>query len=162
MKKNRTKPEPVTKAFFESLLSRHKELVNDAAALEKRFSYIINWLQYEFLHTSYIWHFQNNSLIESIQQNKINFYYMKDGDTYCPAMFIILNNEVIDLSQGIPVNWLFEDFEDTVIEGQKLYEEFIEKSKQNILQNKIDSQKFLERLNLTDKEKELLKVALRG
>jgi hypothetical protein len=80
---------------------------------------------------------------------------------------ILINNEPIDLIEGIPKSWLFEDFEDELTNGRKAYLKFLEdktkKNKERYAKKKIEKKKILDSIKgkLSSEELKHLKGVLK-
>lgn len=115
-----------------------KELKLLNAAVNKRVDYIIKKIVSIFNMKLEWWGYSETDegeaqLKDALYQDSVCCYisYKRDKGIHNQEIIIDTNGkELVLLSNGFPVRWLYEDFEDELIQGKEKYKAVIEQKKQ--------------------------------
>lgn len=146
----------ITKEFVNETLLLNNQLESKKEIIFNRIEYILKFIFKAFGGELDYWYFDGaeegevGDLFKNYNPNTI--YVIAEGSYNYSVIIDKFNNEW-DFDGEIPTRWLFEDFEDEVLDGLKEYKKRQEEKKQKAQTKKAKEKANLEKLVLEAKKK---------
>lgn len=152
----------IEKEFYDQTVNLRSQLAKQEKLIIDRINYIVNCLDKSFPNKSYVkkanWFFVN------AEEGELGDFWNNHGLEFIDIIFLNFPNKMIIIDKkgieydfaigSLPTRWLFEDFEEELIEGTKKYKELEKKKEEYEKQKKIIEKK--ENFDLLKSAKEKL------
>jgi len=165
--------EKITKDFYNETLDKEKELYKNVEVLEKRLDYILTTFFHQWDINLNTWYFEDakegevGNILQNMNSDSVYYIHIETNSKHDKKFH---NEEIVIIDKfgkelywenEIPTRWLFEDFEQEVIDGKAKMEEKNRKSKEKrekvLASRKANAKKIME--NIKGKlSKEELKI----